>query len=113
MLVEPGQSKAHLRFCLDVLAAASGEYGGGSAQVAFNWPQPGVENNQHNARKALGAFVAKQLSDQAPALVLVEGYTADRLETVPEQSLRLAPLSELMINGEQKRALWIDLEARR
>ena len=113
MLVEPGQSKAARRFCLDVLAAASGLYGGESVQVVFNWPQPGVENDLLSAKKALGAFVAKQLGDQAPELVLVDAISAERLESLPEGSLLLAPVPELMVDAAKKRTLWLELEGRR
>lgn len=113
MLVEPGGSKAARRFCLDVLAAASGVYGGESAQVAFNWPQPGVQNDKRSAGRALGAFVAKQLGDRAPELVLIDTVSADRLESVPEGSLQLAPVAELMIDAAKKRSLWLELEGRR
>ena len=113
MLVEPGGSKAARRFCLDVLAAASGVYGGESGQVAFNWPQPGVQNDKRSAGRALGAFVAKQLGDRAPELVLIDTVSADRLESVPEGSLQLAPVAELMIDAAKKRGLWLELEGRR
>lgn len=112
MLVELGRSKAASRFALDVLAASSGQFGGEAVQLAFDWPQPGVDNNAGSARKALGAFVAKQLGDRAPALVLVGREVANRLEQVPDGSILLAPLAELMVDGDKKRALWAELEGR-
>jgi hypothetical protein len=112
MLVELGPSKAARRFALDVLAASSGIYGGDTAQLAFEWPQPGVDNNPQTLKKALGAFVAKQLSDQAPSRVLIGQEVSARLEQIPDGSIELAPLAELMVDGERKRALWAELEGR-
>jgi hypothetical protein len=112
MLVELGPSKAARRFALDVLAASSGIYGGETAQLAFEWPQPGVDNNPRTLKKALGAFVSKQLSDQAPSRVLIDQEVSARLEQIPDGSIELAPLAELMVDGERKRALWAKLEGR-
>lgn len=112
MLIELGRSKAASRFALDVLAASSGQFGGEAVQLDFDWPQPGVDNNAGSARKALGAFVAKQVGDRAPALVLVGREVANRLEQVPDGSILLAPLAELMVDGDKKRALWAELEGR-
>ena len=113
MLVELARSKAARRFALDIIAASSGQFGGGTAQLAFDWPQPGVDNHADAVRKALGAFVAKQLADQAPALVLVGREVANRLERVPDDCILMAPLAELMVDGDKKRALWAELEGRR
>ncbi len=112
MLVELEPAKAVRRFALDVLAASSGMFGGKSAQLAFDWPQPGIGNDERSMRKALGAFVAKQLGDQAPARVLISRPVAERLEQIPEGTILLAPLAELMVDGRQKRALWEELEGR-
>ena len=113
MLVELGRSKAVRRFALDILAASSGVFGGESAQLSFDWPQPGVDNNPSSARKALGAFMSKQLSDQDPALVLIGREVAAHLEQTPAASIELPPLAELMVDGDLKRALWAELEGRR
>ncbi len=113
MLVELPRSKAARRFALDVLAASSGQFGGDTSQLAFDWPQPGVDNHSESAQKALGAFVAKQMSDQTPALVLVGREVADRLARVPDDCILMAPLAELMVDGAKKRALWAELEGRR
>lgn len=112
MLVELGPSKAARRFALDVLAASSGIYGGDTAQLAFEWPQPGVDNNPETLKKALGAFVSKQLSDHAPSRVLISQEVSARLEQIPDGCIELPPLSELMVDGEGKRALWAKLEGR-
>jgi len=113
MFVEPGQSRAARRFALDLLAASSGVWGGESAHLAFDWPQPGIDNNPLTVRKALSAFVAKQLGDQNPSLVLIGREVAERLEQIPDDSIVLAPLPELMVEGELKRALWTELEGHR
>ncbi len=109
MLVELGASKAERRFALDVLAASSGLFGGNAAQLAFEWPQPGVDNNPGTVRKALRAFVAKQLGDQQPEQILIGREVAGRLEQLPEGAIELAPLAELMVDGALKRALWAEL----
>jgi hypothetical protein len=113
MLVELGESRSARRFALDVLAASSGIWGGESTHLAFDWPQPGVENQPGTVRKALGAFVSKQLGDHQPSLVLIGREVAERLEQIPDGSVVLAPFAELMVEGEQKRALWAELEGRR
>jgi hypothetical protein len=110
MLVELAPSKAGRRFALDVLAAASGVFGGETTQLAFDWPQPGVDNTPETVRKALGAFVAKQIGDLDPARLLMDREVAGRLERVPDGCVLLAPLAELMVDGQKKRALWTELE---
>jgi hypothetical protein len=71
-----------------------------------------VDNNPQTLKKALGAFVAKKLSDQEPSRVLIGQEVSARLEQIPDGSIELAPLAELMVDGERKRALWAELEGR-
>lgn len=113
MLVALGQAKTERRFALDVLAAASGVFGGETAQLAFDWPQPGVENNPDTARRALAAFVAKQLGDRPDGQVLIGAEVVERLEAAPDGCLVLPAMAELMVDGERKRALWQALTASR
>ncbi len=113
MLIELGPSKAARRFALDLLAAGSGMFGGESTQLAFDWPQPGVDNNAEAVRKALSAFLSKQIDDLDPSTLLIGREVADRLGQVPDGCILLAPLAELMVDGQKKRSLWTELEGRR
>jgi hypothetical protein len=112
LLIEPGKSKAALRFASDLLSAASNVWGGNMDRLAFDWPQPGIENNAATQTRALGAFVDKQLGDRAPGLILLADEVAGRLETLPSGYLRLPPITLLMTQGEHKRALWEKLKER-
>lgn len=113
MLVEPGTAKAAVRFALDLLSAASGIWGGELDRLDFDWPQPGIENNASTRSRALGAFVAKQMGDRDPGLVLVGQEVAERLEQIPAGCLMLPPLGALMTQGELKRQVWAQLQERR
>ena len=113
VLSEGGESRAARRFALDLLSAASGIWGGEAAQLAFDWPQPGIENNAETQRKALGAFVAKQIGDHDGGLMLIGAEVVERLSETPAGALILAPLEALMTRGELKRELWREIESRR
>jgi len=112
LLIDPGQTKAALRFALDLLSAASGIWGGELDQLSFDWPQPGIDNNAASRNRALGAFLAKQIGDRVPSLVLMGQEVADRLEHTPDDCLILPPLGALMTQGELKRELWARLTGR-
>ncbi len=113
LLVEPGSSRAALRFALDLLSAASGIWGGELDQLNFDWPQPGIDDNAAACGRALSAFLGKQINDRDPALIIMGSEMAGRLEQVPEGSVLLPPFASLMTRGELKRELWTALQERR
>jgi hypothetical protein len=113
LLIEPGASRAAVRFAMDLLSAASGIWGGELDRLAFDWPQPGIENNPTTQSRALGAFVGKQIADRDPGLLLIGRDVAGRLEQPVDGCVLLPPLDALMTQGELKRALWAELKARR
>ncbi len=115
LLVESGDVRSARRFAADLLAAVTGVWGGEMHQLVFEWPQPGIAPSSDAIARALGAFVNKQLADNAGALVMVGREVADRLSAaaLPEHCLVLPSFDALMTDGSLKRALWQDLASRR
>ncbi|MGE0625805.1 MAG: hypothetical protein AB7I04_14615 [Pseudomonadales bacterium] len=115
LLIEPADPRAARRFAADLLAAATGVWGGETQQLRFEWPQPGIAPTADAVARALGAFVGKQLADSDGALVLVGAEVADRLApgTLPADCLLLPPIDALMTDGSLKRALWQKVGSRR
>ncbi|MEM8766599.1 MAG: hypothetical protein AAGE43_04095 [Pseudomonadota bacterium] len=115
------RQKAERRFAVDLLAAATGAWGGDTEALVFSWPQAAIENTAVAQRKALRAFLAKQLSDAQATVVLMDEGLSARL---PEDGaffdgsadaggadvLSVPPLTALMSDGALKRALWQTLE---
>ena len=112
MLIEPADLRAGHRFAADVLSALSGIWGGSMTKLAFEWPQPGIANDAQSVRRALGAFVSKQVGDNGDGLTLIGGELVERLPGVPEGCVILPPIDALMTRGELKRALWEELAGR-
>ncbi len=109
------RQKAERRFAVDLLAAATGAWGGDSEAVAFDWPQAAIDNTAHAQQKALGAFLAKQLSDAEATVVLMdEGLTArlpeGRVPGHAEAAVLVPPLTAVMSDAALKRRLWQTLE---
>lgn len=114
LLAQPADPKAARRFAADLLAAITGVWGGQCRQLIFEWPQAGIDASEESMAKALGAFVAKQVSDNDGGLTLIGAEVVDRLGRVPvpDECLVIPAIDELMINGEKKRALWQEIVRR-
>lgn len=112
ILIEPTDVKTGRRFAVDVLSAVSGIWGGSVAQLAFDWPQPGIANNEATVTRALGAFISKQVSDNGDGITLIGGELVKRLSEPPDGCVILPPIDALMTQGELKRTLWAELSSR-
>jgi hypothetical protein len=112
LLMAPRDLEASRRFARDVLAAATGVRGGESGQRVFDWPQPGIENSAASLNRALGAFVAKQISDNDSGMTLIGAELLDRLDgfEITDNTLVMAAIDELMTSAELKRKLWLEIE---
>ena len=114
LLSQPSDLKAARRFGADLLAAVTGIWGGQSDQLVFEWPQPGIDASAESMSRALGAFVIKQVGDNADGLTLVSAEVVERLGRVPvpEECLVIPAIDELMTNGDLKRTLWQEIVRR-
>ena len=112
LLIAPRDLKASRRFAQDVLAAATGVRDGESGQRVFDWPQPGIENSAASLSRALGAFVSKQISDNASGMTLIGAELLERLDDfeLTDDTLVMAAIDELMTSAELKRKLWLEIE---
>lgn len=115
LLIETADPRAARRFAADLLAAATGAWGGETRLLAFEWPQPGIAPAADAVTRALGAFVGKQLADNDGALVLVGAEVLARLDSgiLPDGCLVLPPFDALMTDGSLKRTLWQNVGLRR
>jgi len=112
LLVDGESSQRDLRLAMDILAAACGDWAGKPSSRRFDWPPGGVARAAAGgaaaARRALAAFVDKDLTDhQARLLVCTESLA----ELVPQPSaswrrLVIPELDTLGRDAEAKRALW-------
>ncbi len=114
LLIQPTDVRAGRRFGAELLAGATGNWGKDCTQLIFSWPQQGIENTESSMRKALGAFVEKQVADAATDRVLITRETCERVDEnrLPEDALRLPGIDELMISGELKKSTWLEISKR-
>jgi hypothetical protein len=105
LLSQPSDLRAARRFGADLLAAVTGVWGGQSDQLIFEWPQPGIDASAESMSKALGAFVIKQVGDNADGLTLVGAEVVERLGRVPvpDECMVIPAIDELMTSGDLKR----------
>ncbi|MFW6092477.1 MAG: hypothetical protein ACODAC_00795 [Pseudomonadota bacterium] len=115
MLIEDQPSKLETRLARDVLAAASGNWRARPAHRRFAWPPEVGDARLHGGpeagRRALAAFVGKDVSDHAAGLVLCSEALA---ELLPEQGpgwvrVVVPALGDLGADADAKRALWRDI----
>ena len=105
------RQKAERRFAVDLLAAATGAWGGETAAVPFNWPQPGIDNTAPAQQKALAAFLRKQVDDAQATVLLVDDTLDTRLGSAElaaacPGAARIPALAALMNDGALKKQLW-------
>lgn len=101
------------RFGHDLLASVAGDWQIKLREAVFAWPQPGLATAQGEAVKALSAFVDKQLADGIPKeIVLISEKVVDRLPDVslPEATILVPPIDQLMCDWQLKRKLWLVLQ---
>lgn len=114
LIVCSEENRTVRRFAADLLAAATGVWGGRSRLLRFDWPQPGIENTQSTLERALTAFVERQLAESPDdELCLVSSDVLDRVDQarLPEGFLVLPPVSELMSSAALKRSVWKGIRA--
>ena len=114
LIVCSDENRAVRRFAADLLAAATGVWGGRSRLLRFDWPQPGIENTQSTLQRALTAFVERQLAESPDdGICLVSSDVLDRVDQarLPEGFLVLPPVGELMSSAELKRTVWKSIRA--
>ncbi len=112
VLVDGSASRRDQRLAMDVLGAASGDGAGKPVSRRFHWPPAeggiGIHAGAGAARRALAAFVDKDLADHAVRRVL---YTPDVAARWPADStgvtrIELPALASLGQDPAAKRDLW-------
>ena len=109
LIVLGDDNRSVRRFAADLLAAATGVWGGRSELIRFDWPQPGIDNTRTAQRRALTAFVERQLAESPDdGLCLVDSDVLNRVsqERLPTGYLVLPSLEELMSSAVLKRSVW-------
>lgn len=112
VVVDGASSRRDLRLAVDILAAATGDWRARPARRRFDWPPavsaPAVATDEPAGRRALAAFLEKDLADHGAAvLVCVETLAAHLPEAVSGATrIEIPPLDELGRDTEAKRALW-------
>jgi hypothetical protein len=113
VLIEPTDLRAGRRFAADLLASATGVWGGESRALLFEWPHAGIENRSRAMTRALTAFIQRQLDEPERSLTLIGAEVIERLDLPPPGDLIVLPqIDELMRSSELKRALWVELAGR-
>jgi hypothetical protein len=119
LLVDGESSRRDLRLAQDVLAAATGDWRKRPAARRFHWPPDvaggGVQPAADAGRRALNAFVDKDLGDHAARLLVCTEPLAPRLEESWPGCRRLVipALDVLGREAAAKRSLWRILGERR
>ncbi len=121
LLVEGGISRRDHRLARDLLAAVTGDWRAKAVNRRFDWvSEQGDESAADTARRALWAFVQKDLEDHVARLLVCVAPLAERLpEGVPEDGIEcrrliVPALAALGHDAGAKRAVWQALaEARR
>lgn len=113
LLVPADASKRDLRLAQDLVAAASGDFGGQAVARRFDWPPDmrlgEVAADAASGRRAFAAFVAKDVADHGVRVVLaVESLEAElAADALPGcRRLIIADLGRLGQDEAAKRALW-------
>jgi hypothetical protein len=117
MLVDGTASRRDLRLAMDVLAAAGGDLAGRPLSRKFEWPPSGDGIGFHAgeaaARRALAAFVDKDVADHGVRRVLRTPEVAARwtAEATDVALMDMPSLSALGQDPVAKRELWRRLRA--
>lgn len=111
LLLEGRPGPRAARIARDLFGAAGARWDAEPAYREFDWPPaPGlpVVTGPDAARRALGAFVEKELADHQPRLLLVAESLAARLDTTPAGIRRvlLPDLDRLAVDAQAKRKVW-------
>jgi len=118
LLADVAQVRSARRLVKDLLQAGTGDWSGKPAQTVFAWPPEQTSAAGISGRRALLAFVDKQLDDLgSPGALIVCERVLEMLpglvDSVTRRGVRYlsAPrLQELMQNGEAKRDLWLKIQ---
>lgn len=112
LLVSGDSSRRDLRLARDILSAAVGDWRSRPARRDFRWPPEiaghGLAPSPDAGRRALAAFIDKDVSDHGVGLLLCTHSVAARFPS-GWQGCRLLPMPELPELGrdpDAKRALW-------
>lgn len=112
LLIDGEGSQRDLRLAMDILAAACGDWAGKPSSRRFDWPPGGgvraAAGSASAARRALAAFVDKDLSDHQGRLLVCTDPLAELVPEPPAPCRRLVipPLDALSRDAEAKRVLW-------
>lgn len=111
LLLDAGASRRDLRLARDLVAAASGDWRARPVRRRFDWPprvSGAVTRADDDGRRALNAFVGKDLDDHGARLLICTGtYLALLPESLPGCRLVACPTLDVVgRDTEAKRALW-------
>jgi len=101
------------RFGGDLLASVAGDWQKTPRETVFTWPRAGLAATEREGKKALSAFVDKQLAaGSVKKIVLISESLSKRLQGVswPDATVVVPPIDQLMRHGQLKRKLWLDLQ---